>query len=272
MTFPVTVCPHLATKRAFVRHILYQAKLFMGQEMMKRTIIGMVAMLSVVMAGAQQHLLWYAEPARVWTDALPLGNGRLGAMVYGIPAAERIQLNEETIWAGQPNANHNPDAKVWLPKIQQMIWDEKYAEAQEAATAHVMSAKNWGMPYQTFGSVHIAQAGVGDYTDYRRELSLDSAVCVTTFKSDGVNYRREVITSFVDQVVTVRMTADRRGAISFQTHFTTPHEDVIIRSEGDEATLLGVTSKHEGLKGKVRFMGRMAVRQQGADRCRRMVC
>ena len=265
MTFPVTVCPHLATKRAFVRHILYQAKLYMGQEMMKRTIIGMVAMLSVVMAGAQQHLLWYAEPARVWTDALPLGNGRLGAMVYGIPAAERIQLNEETIWAGQPNANHNPDAKIWLPKIQQMIWDEKYAEAQEAATAHVMSAKNWGMPYQTFGSVHIAQAGVGDYTDYRRELSLDSAVCVTTFKSGGVTYRREVITSFVDQVVTVRMTADRPGAISFQSHFTTPHEDVIIRSEGDEATLLGVSSKHEGLKGKVRFMGRMAVRQQGGS-------
>lgn len=232
---------------------------------MKRTIIGLAALLSVVIVNAQRHQLWYAEPARVWTDALPLGNGRLGAMVYGIPAAEQIQLNEETIWAGQPNANHNPDAKVWLPKIQQMIWDEKYVEAQEAATAHVMSAKNWGMPYQTFGSVYLSQAGVGDYSDYRRELSLDSAICVTTFKSGGVTYRREVITSFTDQVVTVRMTADRPGAITFQSHFTTPHEDVIIRSEGDEATLLGVSSKHEGLKGKVRFMGRMAVCQEGGN-------
>lgn len=232
---------------------------------MKRTIIGLAALLSVVIVNAQRHQLWYAEPARVWTDALPLGNGRLGAMVYGIPAAEQIQLNEETIWAGQPNANHNPDAKVWLPKIQQMIWDEKFVEAQEAATAHVMSAKNWGMPYQTFGSVYLSQAGVGDYSDYRRELSLDSAICVTTFKSGGVTYRREVITSFTDQVVSVRMTADRPGAITFQSHFTTPHEDVIIRSEGDEATLLGVSSKHEGLKGKVRFMGRMAVCQEGGN-------
>ena len=231
----------------------------------KTTMTGLAMLLSAVVASAQQHRLWYAEPARVWTDALPLGNGRLGAMVYGIPAAERIQLNEETIWAGQPNANHNPDAKKWIPKIQQMIWEGKYQEAQDAATAHVMSAKNWGMPYQTFGSVYLSQAGVGDYSDYRRELSLDSALCVTTFKSGGVAYRREVMTSFSDQVVTVRLTADRPGAISFQSHFATPHEDVIILSEGDEATLLGVTSKHEGLKGKVHFMGRMAARCIGGS-------
>lgn len=231
----------------------------------KTTMTGLAMLLSAVVASAQQHRLWYAEPARVWTDALPLGNGRLGAMVYGIPAAERIQLNEETIWAGQPNANHNPDAKKWIPKIQQMIWEGKYQEAQDAATAHVMSAKNWGMPYQTFGSVYLSQAGVGDYSDYRRELSLDSALCVTTFKSGGVAYRREVMTSFSDQVVTVRLTADRPCAISFQSHFATPHEDVIILSEGDEATLLGVTSKHEGLKGKVRFMGRMAARCIGGS-------
>lgn len=236
---------------------------------LKTIITGLTAVLSVIMVNAQEHRLWYAEPARVWTDALPLGNGRLGAMVFGIPAIERIQLNEENIWAGQPNANYNPDAREWIPKIQQMIWDGKYAEAQEAATAHVMSVKNWGMPYQTFGSVHLAQAGVGAYTDYHRELSLDSAICVTTFKSDSVTYRREVLTSFADQVVTVRISADRPGAVSFQAHFTTPHEDVIIRSEQDEATLLGVTSKHEGLKGKVRFMGRMAALQQGGSQSSR---
>lgn len=228
-----------------------------------KKVLVLAAVLCGLVASAQPQRLWYAEPARVWTDALPLGNGRLGAMVFGIPATERIQLNEETIWAGQPNENYNTDAKEWIPKIQQMIWTEQYAEAQEAATQHVMSKTNWGMPYQTFGSVYLSQAGVDQYSDYRRELSLDSAVATTTFTSHGVAYRRDVIASMADDVVTVRLTASRPGSITFNAHFTTPHEDVIISSEGDEATLLGVSSKHEGLKGKVRFMGRMAARTTG---------
>ena len=230
---------------------------------LKSVICGLTLLSSAIVVNAQEHKLWYAEPARVWTDALPLGNGRLGAMVFGVPATERIQLNEETIWAGQPNENHNPEAKEWIPKIQQMIWDGRYEEAQEAATTHVMSKKNWGMPYQTFGNVYLSQSGVSQYTDYRRELSLDSAVCTTTFTADGVHYRREVITSMVDNVVTIHLSADRKGMISFNAQFTSPHEDVLISSENDEVTLLGVTSKHEGLKGKVRFMGRMAVQIEG---------
>ena len=207
-----------------------------------------------------QYKLWYSEPARVWTDALPLGNGRLGAMVYGVPGTERIQLNEETLWAGQPNDNANQDALKAIPVIQELIWQEQYQEAQDMATAKVMSKTNSGMPYQTFGSVYISTPGTAGYTNYRRELSLDSALAVTTYKVDGVTCRREVITSFADNVVMVNLSADRPGKITFNANFSTPHEDVIIRSEGDEVTLLGVSSKHEGLKGKVRFMGRMAVK------------
>lgn len=210
-----------------------------------------------------QYKLWYNEPARVWTDALPLGNGRLGAMVYGIPATERIQLNEETIWTGQPNANANPEALKAIPVIQQLLFQEHYRQAEDMASAKVMSATNWGMAYQTFGDVYIAQKGVEDYTDYQRTLYLDSATCVTTFLSHGVRYRREVITSFSDNVVEIRLSASQPGHITFNSNFTSPHEDVIIKSEGDEVTLLGVGSKLEGCKGKIKFMGRMAANAKG---------
>ena len=233
----------------------------------KRIFLMLVAVLGTTLSmQAQTYQLWYSEPARVWTDALPLGNGRLGAMVFGNPTTERIQLNEETIWAGQPNNNYNADAKNWIPKIQQLIFDGKYKEAQDMANEHVMSKTNQGMPYQTFGDVYISQPAAAGYSNYRRELSLDSAICATTFTANGITYRREVITPLSADIIAIRFTASKPGAISFTSHFTTPHEDVIIKSEtgvGGEVSLLGVTSKHEGLKGKVRFMGRMAATTKG---------
>ena len=168
---------------------------------------------------SQQYKLWYREPARVWTDALPLGNGRLGAMVYGIPSVERLQLNEETIWTGQPNNNPNQNAKAAIPVIQKLLFEGKYKEAQDLASDKVMSATNNGMAYQTFGNVYISTPNISQYTNYKRELSLDSAIAVTTYTVDGVNYRREVITSFSDNVITVKFTASKPGMITFNVNF-----------------------------------------------------
>ena len=100
---------------------------------------------------ARIYKLWYDEPAQVWTEALPLGNGRLGAMVYGTPAMENIQLNEETLWAGRPNNNANPNALEYIPKVRQLVFEGKYLEAQTLATEKVMAKTNSGMPYQSFG-------------------------------------------------------------------------------------------------------------------------
>lgn len=208
--------------------------------------------------GASTGRLWYRQPAQVWTDALPLGNGRLGAMVYGIPAMEQIQLNEETIWTGQPNANANPNALKAIPAIQELVWKGEYKKAQSMVDDKVMSKTNNGMAYEPFGSVYISMPEVDDYTDYYRALDLDSALSVTQFTANGVRYRREVVTSFSNDVVEVRLTASQSGKITFNANYATPQVDVIIRSEGDEATLLGVSSKLENLKGKVRFMGRMS--------------
>ena len=226
-------------------------------------LILLVALGSQPAKAANEHKLWYDRPAQTWTEALPIGNGRLGAMVFGNVFADRLQLNEETIWAGQPNNNANPEAKEYLPKIQQLVWEGRYREAQEMGTAHVQSRTNHGMPYQPFGNLSINFPGHTNYTNYIRELSLDSARAVTQYTVDGTAFRREYIASFTGNVITVHLTASKKGAVTFVASLTSPHSDVTIASEGDEITLSGISGNHEGLKGKVSFTGRVTARCKG---------
>ena len=235
-----------------------------------KTITTIAAALTVSAAAfaahpADHHRLWYDKPAQVWTEALPLGNGRLGAMVYGNPAQEQIQLNEETIWAGRPNNNANPEALEWIPKIRQLVFEGKYKEAQDMATAHVKSKTNQGMPFQPFGDLRISFPGHSRYTDYYRELSLDSAKTVVKYKVDGVTYTRETFSSFPDNVVITRITADKPGKVTFNAFMTSPHSDVMTDTGKDEIVLDGITSNHEGLKGKVEFDGRTRVLAKGGN-------
>lgn len=233
-----------------------------------------LALLGIINVGAQEYRLWYNSPAEVWTEALPLGNGRLGAMVFGLPTTERLQLNEETIWAGQPNTNANKKSREWLPKVRQLVFEGRYKEAQQMAEEHLMSGSNSGMPYQTFGDLYISTPNHAGYTDYERYLSLDSAIAVTQYTVDGVRYRREAMTSFTDNVIKVRLTASKKGCITFNANIASPHNDVIIKSlsphqgkgnfcEYPCVTLEGVTPTHELLKGKVKFNGRLAVQTVG---------
>lgn len=235
-----------------------------------KTITTIAAALTVSAAAfaahpADHHRLWYDKPAQVWTEALPLGNGRLGAIVYGNPAQEQIQLNEETIWAGRPNNNANPEALEWIPKIRQLVFEGKYKEAQDMATAHVKSKTNQGMPFQPFGDLRISFPGHSRYTDYYRELSLDSAKTVVKYKVDGVTYTRETFSSFPDNVVITRITADKPGKVTFNAFMTSPHSDVMTDTGKDEIALDGITSNHEGLKGKVEFDGRTRVLAKGGN-------
>lgn len=234
--------------------------------MTKRTLFAIfAAFFCALTLQAQEYRLWYNSPAEVWTEALPLGNGRLGAMVYGIPTTERLQLNEETIWAGQPNTNANNKSKPWVEKVRKLVFDGKFTEAQDMANEHLMSGSNSGMPYQTFGDLYISTPSHAGYENYERYLSLDSAVAVTEYTVDGVRYRREALTSFTDNVIKVRLTASKPGSITFNANMTSPHHDVIIKSEGKEVSLEGVTPTHEKLKGKVKFQGRLAVQTKGGQ-------
>ena len=235
---------------------------------MRRYIIIMAWLFALPLAAADKHLLWYDRPAMTWTQALPVGNGTMGGMVYGTPAVERIQLNEETIWAGQPNHICNPAAKENLPKVRQLIFEGKYKEAEQLANEKVMplgANQNCGMPYQPFGDLWIAMPGHANYTGYERLLDLDNARSVVRYTVDGVRYERETLAPLGSKVITIHLTASRPGMISFTASFNTPHSDVLTGGEGMEATLTGVTSKHENLKGKVRFQGRMTVQTKGGQ-------
>ena len=238
----------------------------------------------LICAVAQQYRLWYDKPAQTWTQALPIGNGVIGGMVYGTPAVEHIALNEETIWAGQPNNVVNPNAKQALPEVRRLIFEGKYKEAQALADTKVMPRavdKNMGMPFQPFGDLYIAMPGHAEYRNYERFLDLDNGKTVVRYEVDGVKYEREVITPLGGHhVMAIRLTASAKGKITFTANMTTPHENPLYGSEklkvnsekflskesvarNATAYIQGVSSKHEGLKGKVRFMGRMAVDAKG---------
>ncbi len=236
---------------------------------MRRHIIILMALLcSLPIVAENTHQLWYDRPAMTWTQALPIGNGTMGGMVFGTPAVERIQLNEETIWAGQPNQVCNPAAKENLPKVRQLIFEGKYKEAELLANEKVMplgAGQNCGMPFQPFGDLWIAMPGHADYTGYERLLDLDNARSVVRYTVDGVQYERETLAPLGSKVITIHLTASRPGMISFTASFNTPHADVLVGGEGKEATLTGVTAKHENLKGKVRFQGRMTVQTKGGQ-------
>jgi len=212
-----------------------------------------------------QHLLWYDKPATTWTEALPIGNSRLGAMVFGSPFSDRLQLNEETIWAGRPNNNANPEAREYLPKVRELVWQGRYKEAQDMATKHIQANTNNGMPYQPFGDIYISFPNVGEYTDYYRELSLDSARAITRFTANGVTYQREYIASFDGNVITVHLTASKKGMITCNAQLTSPQQDVTIASENDEIKLSGISGNHEGLKGKITFTGRATAKIKGGS-------
>ena len=141
------------------------------------------ALLLLIGCAAQDDTLlklWYVSPAKQWTEALPVGNGRLGAMVFGDPCNEVIQLNENTVWAGQPNRNDNPDAKGALPEVRKLIFEGKYKEAQDLVNRTMISKTSHGMPYQTVGNLKLSFPGHEDYSGYYRELDIEKAVVIHT--------------------------------------------------------------------------------------------
>ena len=156
--------------------------------------------------------LWYDSPARQWVEALPLGNGSLGAMVFGDPIHERFQLNEETVWGGSPHNNTNPKAKEALPRIRQLIFEGKNKEAQELCGPAICSQSANGMPYQTVGTLHLDFEGISKYDDYYRDLDIEKAIATTRFTANGVTYVRETFTSFPVRLLVIRLTASKKKA------------------------------------------------------------
>lgn len=167
--------------------------------------------------------LWYRQPAREWVEALPLGSGRVGAMVFGGVESERLQLNEDTLWAGGPYRADNPDALGALAEVRRLIFEGSYRQAEELAGARMMAKPIVQMPYQSAGDVIFSFSGIGPVVCYERELSLDTAIARSSFASGGIAFTREVFASPVDQVIVARLTAGARAAIHFDLTLVPPH-------------------------------------------------
>ena len=227
---------------------------------MRRILIVIAALAAACSHQEENDLkLWYDEPAGHWVEALPVGNGRLGAMVFGGTASERLQLNEETVWAGQPNTNANPDVEPGaLGEIRQLIFEGRYREAQDMVDRKIFFPTNHGMSYQTVGDLLFEFPGHEEAIAYRRELDIANALSSVSYEVDGVQYFREVFSSLADDVLVMRLAASHKGAISFNTTFSTPQNAEITVEDG-ELVMRGITSSQEGLEGKVRFTARARI-------------
>ena len=208
--------------------------------------------------------LWYRQPAEAWTEALPVGNGRLGAMVFGGVARERLQLNEDTLYAGGPYDPSSAEALVALPRVRALIAAGRYAEAQALADEKMM-ARPLRMPsYQTVGDLLLTFGASSFSEGYRRELDLDTALARVEYRQDGVSFTRQAFASAVDQVIAVRIDADRDGAVNLRATFETPMPGAL-RVEGDTLILSGSNTSQQGLPAALRYEARVRVVALGGE-------
>ncbi|GAB3263498.1 glycoside hydrolase family 95 protein [Larkinella harenae] len=186
--------------------------------------------------------IWYRQPARNWNEALPVGNGRLGAMVFGRVTDELIQLNESSLWSGGPvNRNPNPGAANYLPQIREALFREDYAKA---ATLTQQVQGLYTEAYQPLGDLVLKQNVTGAPTEYTRELDITNASTTTRFRSDGVTYTREIFASAPDEVIVLRLTASKKGALNVTAAVRSVHPITKTVSGRDGVIVRGKAPAH----------------------------
>jgi len=210
--------------------------------------------------------LWYRQPAGTWDEALPVGNGRLGAMVFGGVDKERIQFNEETLWDGYPRDRINPKALDALPEVRRLLFEGKNEEAAALAGDTMMGIPERINSYQTFGDILIELPAVKEAANYRRDLDLETAVARVQFKTGRVTYKREVFASHPDQIIVVRLTANRPKQITARVTMSRPQDAECISDSGNSLLLRGQINRKHHETGEVvglRFAARLLVLAEG---------
>lgn len=207
--------------------------------------------------------LSYDRPAARWVEALPIGNGRVGAMIFGGIAQERLQLNEGTLWAGGPYDPVNPEAKAALPQVRTLVNEGRYREASRLIGAKVMAKPIGQMPYQTVGSLFLDFPGHTNVTHYQRDLDLDSAVARVVFTRDGVTHTREAFANAPHNLVVLRLTANQPGQISFVADLKTPMSATVSTDGTNSLVLRGKGGTVAGIQGQLTFESRVRILPSG---------
>ncbi|MBW8781690.1 MAG: glycoside hydrolase family 95 protein [Verrucomicrobia bacterium] len=212
-------------------------------------------------------VLWYRQPATQWVEALPVGNGHLGAMVFGGVETERLQLNEDTLWAGGPYNPVNPQAKAALPEVRQLLFAGKFEEAKKRVNEKLIGVPKSQMQYQTVGDLSLTFPGTNTPTvGYRRSLNLDTATASVSYTRDGVNYSRGVFASAPDNVIVVRLTADKPGNISFTAGLKTPLWGSVVSTDGGDTLVMGGKGTDSNdVAGVIRYQARVKVVATGGS-------
>ena len=215
--------------------------------------------------------LWYAAPAANWMQALPLGNGRLGAMVFGGVRQERVLCNEDSLWSGwaEPD-NDRPGAAAALEQVRRLIRDGRYAEAGKLAVSDFLSTKGYGKPdfgaYQSFCDVRVDFDGLPEPVEhYRRDLDLATATAHVAFDAGGTRFGREYFTSHPDQVSVLRFTSGDRGKLSFKLGVTTLHKDHALAVKDGALTLDGQVDTKDPAHPGMKFQARVLVQAEGGS-------
>lgn len=193
--------------------------------------------------------LWYNSPSgQIWENALPVGNGRLGAMVYGNVVNEIIQLNEHSLWSGSPNRNDNPLALDSLARIRTLIFQGKQKQAELLSNKVIISKKSQGQIFQPVADLHLDFVGHEAYTNFYRELDISNAVTTTSYKVKDVVYTRRVLASLADGVIAIELRSSKPGALSFTSSLSSLHPGAKINTQvPGQIEITGTSSAHEGL-------------------------
>jgi alpha-L-fucosidase 2 len=228
------------------------------------TAIGLLGFSAASLLAASPLTLWYRQPARIWVEALPVGNGKLGAMIFGGMESERIQFNEQTVWTGAPHDYAHKGAYQSLDKLRALLWAGKQKEAEDLAMKEFMSEPLRQKAYQAFGDLLLDFPGIDEsaVSDYRRSLDLNTAIATVEFQAKGVTYRREIFASYPAKAIVIRLTASRLGCVSFSAGFKSAHQGSTINVLGDGDLVMDGQVED----GAIRFEARLNVAAQGGQR------
>lgn len=212
------------------------------------------------------NALWYKQPAKMWEEALPVGNGRLGAMIFGNPFHETIQLNEESLWSGAPINSNNPEAREHLDEIRRLVLEHNYVEANKLVSKHMVGTPPMVRSYQTFGNL-LLDYQIKDTTDYRRSLDLSRGISSTTFSADGIDYTQNIFVSAIDDVIVAQLTASQKGGLNLLVRLQRD-KDATVRVDGNEIIMEGqVIDEDSPLAGKggkhMKFAAKLRIAHKG---------